>query len=160
MRTVISIFYTIFVVLIFAQNAPLKKDGDIVNDSSVTENIEKITELNYQKIEEVKSIKAANAEELKEIEKIDQRRKTLLNSIDKTLKKFFNKPIKQTSNSVKKEFNDTKYTTLELSKIPLDSICVEERRSAVFSKKKCTKWEYFKTIKNMNDEKIILKVEK
>ena len=50
-------------------------------------------------------------------------------------------------------------TTLDLSSIPLDSTCIELKRSSAFSKKKCSKWEYFKVVNNDKQEKLIIKVE-
>lgn len=160
MRTVISIFYTVFMVFIFAQDVPQKKENSSNIDSAVLKDIEKVTEINYQKIEEVKSIKSATAEEMREIERIDQRRKQILDSIEKTLKKIFKKPSKSSTNMSTSTMANIKHTPIKLNLATLDSTCVDEKRDVLFSKKKCIKWEYFKTITDDNNRQIVLKIEK
>lgn len=152
--------YMIAVIFIFAQPLIKTNSTSTTNVDSVELKIEKTIEENAQKLEEIKNIKAANAQELKAINKIDEKRKNLIVTISKNIKKLLNKSPQTVVKTVYNTPNKSKEPILELSNIALDSVCVEEGRTSAFAKKECVKWEYFKVLPTGKDENVIIKFKK
>lgn len=157
MKSLISIIYLLAIVFVFAQ-AYSMDTSHLIQSDSINLKIEKTIEANTQKIEEVKNIKASNQEEIKNIYKIDEQRKNVMTSISNKIKKLLKRPKQDIVKTIPSP-TEEKGKFIELYKIALDSVCIQESRESLISKKKCSKWEYFKTLPEKEGDKLILKIQ-
>lgn len=156
MKKLITILYVTCVILVSSQVILTDKPTNTTENRPIE--ITKALEQASKAIEEVKSIKAQNEQDLEEVNKIDMKTKKVIDEISSITTKLSKRKIINKTRIIEiiKQNEDT---TLDLSSIPLDSTCIELKRHSAFSKKKCSKWEYFKIVNNNKQEKLIIKVE-
>ena len=94
--------------------------------------------------------------EIEEIKALESRKKSLLRSISSKIDKITQQKKDQFSKKstyIDKDIIKTK----DLVDIKVDSVCTSYKRKDVFSKSKCSKWEYYTYILGENNKKIIIK---
>lgn len=164
MRNLLIVIKILILTLFVAQNpdtAVLKKVHDIQKFEKPTVDVEKKIDVtlkqNAVEIEKIRKLKESNEIEMQKVLKLEQKRKSLLQSIysniDKLLLKKKVPPVKEVIYVQKNDRNKIG----DLTSLKMDSICVSSKRKDIFSKSKCSQWQYYTYIVDDNNNKIIIK---
>lgn len=159
MRTVIALSYSLLLLFILtnAQSTTPNVNKVTSEKNNVKEEIEKITEENFKNIDEILELRKENEKDIENLEKLNDRKKKLIERVSLKVSKI---PVNRNLNTtVKVVYTKDKipYKVIDLNNIKTDSTCVETSRGGMFSKRKCIKWEYYKSIDDLDEDKVIIK---
>lgn len=163
MRNLLIILKILILTLIVAKKPDttgLRKIHDEQNkvkeEQPVDKQIKTILKDNAIKLDEIEKIKIKNDRSIEEIEALESRKKSLLRSISSKIDNITQQ--KKDKFSKKSTYIDKDIVkTKDLVDIKIDSTCVSYKRKNVFTKSKCSKWEYYAYILGANNKKIMIK---
>lgn len=163
MRNLLIVIKILILTLFVAQNpdtAVLKKVHDVQKSEKPAVDVEKKIDItlkqNAVEIEKIRKLKESNEIEMQKVLKLEQKRKSLLQSIYSNIDKLLLKKKTPLVKEVIYVQNDRNKIG-DLTSLKMDSICVSSKRKDIFSKSKCSQWQYYTYIVDDNNNKIIIK---